>query len=202
MKDATEVKMIKWKFIPPASPHMRGSWERFLGSTKKVLDAIQKEQRPNDGTLRTLFSGCVSGSTIPGNFLDDDKYRKSWRYAQHLADQFWMRWSMEYLPLLAKRQKWLLSGKPLKIGDPVLNVDYQAPRNQWKRAVITLTYPGRDGRKGVVEVKTPSVDPLDVKKKVKVTIMKRPVVKVCPLSFGEGKSVALERENVAEGTIE
>lgn len=43
----------------------------------------------------------------PGSFIKEDLYcRKRWRRVQHLADEFWSRWTREYLPTLQKRQKW------------------------------------------------------------------------------------------------
>jgi hypothetical protein len=42
----------------------------------------------------------------PGDFSDKDLYTKQWRQVQALANQFWIRWSREYLPCLQHRQKW------------------------------------------------------------------------------------------------
>ncbi|XP_036340491.1 uncharacterized protein LOC118749824 [Rhagoletis pomonella] len=43
---------MKWMFIPPASPHMGGAWERLVRSVKDVLSKILQSQRPSDELLR------------------------------------------------------------------------------------------------------------------------------------------------------
>ncbi|XP_055913262.1 uncharacterized protein LOC129946907 [Eupeodes corollae] len=47
---------IKWRFIPPAAPHMGGCWERLVRSVKTSLYAILKEVNPSDETLNTLLA--------------------------------------------------------------------------------------------------------------------------------------------------
>lgn len=42
------------------------------------------------------------------------------------------------------------------MGDVVLLIDENLPRNTWPRGVITGTYPGKDGVIRVIEVKTKS----------------------------------------------
>ncbi|XP_055622593.1 uncharacterized protein LOC129766152 [Toxorhynchites rutilus septentrionalis] len=45
-----------WKFIPPASPHMGGAWERLVRSVKVALGAIlESPRRPDDETLETIL---------------------------------------------------------------------------------------------------------------------------------------------------
>lgn len=45
----------QWFFNPPASPHMGGSWERLIGSVKKVLSNIKPTRNPSDELLRSLL---------------------------------------------------------------------------------------------------------------------------------------------------
>ncbi|XP_065073869.1 uncharacterized protein LOC135697938 [Ochlerotatus camptorhynchus] len=45
-----------WKFIPPASPHMGGSWERLIGIVKRNLMEIRPLHKPNDEVLRNLLT--------------------------------------------------------------------------------------------------------------------------------------------------
>lgn len=42
----------KWVFIPPASPHMGGSWERLIRSVKVVLAQMVMPRNPNDEILK------------------------------------------------------------------------------------------------------------------------------------------------------
>ena len=68
----------------------------------------------------------------PGLFDHKDLYsRRRWRQVQYLADLFWSRWRKEYLPSLQQRQIWFSSNRTHKIGDLVLVVDENLPRNLW-----------------------------------------------------------------------
>lgn len=77
---------IRWSFIPPASPHMAGAWERLIRSIKTSLKATLKERAPREEVLTTLLAeaenmantrplthvsvepGCPEGLT-PNHFL-------------------------------------------------------------------------------------------------------------------------------------
>nr|XP_039257584.1 uncharacterized protein LOC120334188 [Styela clava] len=60
----------------------------------------------------------------PGLFDKKDCYtRRRWRQIQYLADQFWIRWTKEYLPTLQTRQKWTSKERNMEVGDIVLLVD-------------------------------------------------------------------------------
>lgn len=133
---------------------------------------------PND----LLNVKCVVAPSVPGLYESGDRYRKSWRQAQTLASDFWKRWSEEYLPWLAKREKWLKPAKPLEIGDVVVVLEDYAPRNSWKMGKVVDTFPAKDGQVRAVEVLVTHVDPKDPKKVVKYSALRRPVMKICPLS--------------------
>ncbi|XP_037617248.1 uncharacterized protein LOC119483204 [Sebastes umbrosus] len=90
----------------------------------------------------------------PGDFSDKDLYTKQWKQVQALANQFWTRWSREYLPSLQLRQKWTVPHRNLQVGDLVLLRDKQMARNYWPKAKIIATFPGKDGHVRKVEVKT------------------------------------------------
>ncbi|XP_062712142.1 uncharacterized protein LOC134289736 [Aedes albopictus] len=46
----------KWKFIPPATPHMGGVWERLVRSVKTAIgSALEHPRKPNDETLETII---------------------------------------------------------------------------------------------------------------------------------------------------
>jgi len=205
---------IEWKFIPPSSPHMGGSWERLVGSVKTVLREILKTREPKEEILMTLFtevemivnsrpltdvsvdpkdlesltpnhfligwSGGVgsrpesSDAGFPNNpigkFDDDDLWlRKQWRTVQRLGDHFWTRWVKEYLPSLTKREKWNKIAKPIKVGDIVIVVDDQGPRNQWPKGKVVAVFPGKDGKIRVADVK------------LEHGTFRRPVAKLCVL---------------------
>ena len=67
----------------------------------------------------------------PGEFKREDLYcRRKWRRTQHLAQEFWSRWSKEYLQQLQARIKWTRPKRNFKVGDVVLLKENQSPRNR------------------------------------------------------------------------
>jgi len=54
IENGLSCKSIQWIFNPPASPHMRGSWERLIRSVKTALRCILKKRAPKDETSSTL----------------------------------------------------------------------------------------------------------------------------------------------------
>ena len=101
--------------------------------------------------------------------LATDMYKKRWKQVQYLAHIFWKRWSVEYLHLLQKRQKWIRPQYNLKIGDIVIIVDNTRPRNQWLLGKVIATMPAKDGLVRQVQVKT------------KISTLVRPISKLCLL---------------------
>ena len=51
---------IKWKFNPPAAPHMGGAWERLVRSTKEVLSGLMESRVLTDDQLYTLLTEVES----------------------------------------------------------------------------------------------------------------------------------------------
>ncbi|XP_060784581.1 uncharacterized protein LOC132891138 [Neoarius graeffei] len=86
----------------------------------------------------------------PGTFEKSDQYtRRRWRQAQYLANIFWRRWTLEYLPLLQERQKWNVKKRNFQCGDAVLVVDPTAPRSSWILGRLTEVYPDKRGMKTI-----------------------------------------------------
>lgn len=106
-------------------------------------------------TPNHILLGGSARVPIPGQFDDKDLMgRPHWKASQRLADQFWARWVREYLPELQHRREPRGSGPPIAVGDVVLIVDGNLPRNTWPRGVVVATHPGQDGTVRVVDVKT------------------------------------------------
>jgi hypothetical protein len=92
-----------------------------------------------------------------------------WKSSQRLADIFWIKWKKEYRQFLIYSRKWKKDNNNLKEGDVVLVMESEVPRNVWPKGLIIKTYPSRDGRVRIVDVK------------IKNNIYKRPVVKLIKL---------------------
>ena len=91
----------------------------------------------------------------PGEFKREDLYcRKRWRRTQHLAQEFWSRWSKEYLQQLQARNKWIRPQRNFKVGDVVLLKENQSPRNRWPMAKVIDTHPDDQGQVRSVTVLT------------------------------------------------
>lgn len=54
--DKFTTSSTKWIFIPPASPHMGGSWERLVRSVKRTLERITPNRNPSDELLRNMMA--------------------------------------------------------------------------------------------------------------------------------------------------
>ena len=158
---------VQWVFKTPTGSHHGGTWERCIRTVRKVLNAIlnhcekpitQVSEEPEDLEALTLNHLLLLRSEVPptpGVFRKENIYSKRrWRQVQYLADQFWKRWSKEYLPLLQIRSKWHQERRNLSIGDIVLLVDDTCSRNAWLLARIIETFPNSDGCVRRVKVKT------------------------------------------------
>jgi hypothetical protein len=87
-----------------------------------------------------------------------DLYKKRWRKVQYLADQFWLRWSKEYLQSLQQRSKWTTTYPNVKRGDLVMVMDERTVRGDWPLGRIVETYPDDQGMVRSVLVKTRSAE--------------------------------------------
>nr|XP_054772241.1 uncharacterized protein LOC129280217 [Lytechinus pictus] len=190
---------IKWSFNPPGASHFGGIWERQIGTVRKLILALTKQQTLSDESLSTLL--CEVESIInnrPITRLSDDANdvealtpnhllllnrrpqlppaltdktdvyaKRRWRHVQYMADLFWRRWLKEYLPQLQEREKWVSSHRNVKVGDLVLVVDQNLPRNLWLLGRVLKTMPDREGLVRSAEIKTRN------------SVLVRPIAKLC-----------------------
>ena len=85
-----------------------------------------------------IVSGSVANYLPPDEFIKADGYKKSWRKTQYLADLFWEKWTVQYLPLLQTRRKWLGISTNIKPDDLVLIIDESTRRGQWPKALDVM----------------------------------------------------------------
>ena len=104
----------------------------------------------------------------PGLFDYKDCYvRRRWAQVQYIADQFWRRWTREFLPNLNHRQKWFQQRRNAQKDDLVLLVDDTLPRSRWSLGCILEVFPDKNGLVRTVLVKSRN------------TLLKRPITKLC-----------------------
>jgi len=92
-----------------------------------------------------------------------------WQLIQSFRQQFWKRWSSEYLARLQQRPKWLNHRKDLQIGDLVIIKDENLPPQKWKLGRVITLHPGSDGIVRVTTLRTAEGE------------LKRPIAKLCLL---------------------
>lgn len=131
---------------------------------------IETENILNSRPLTHVSLDCDSAEALtPNHFLIGPQYAsfpctktdekdlnlmKSWRAAQRLADLFWTRWTQEYLPTLIRRTKWFSDRRNIQMGDVVILVNPNGPRNLWQKGIVIALYPAKDGHVRVVDVET------------------------------------------------
>ncbi|XP_055614820.1 uncharacterized protein LOC129761138 [Toxorhynchites rutilus septentrionalis] len=76
-----------------------------------------------------------------------------WQHVQAMFQQFWRRWTAEYLPELQNRSKWTKK-IDVPVGAMVLMIDRDASPFQWPLGRVLAVHPGKDGVTRVVTVKT------------------------------------------------
>ncbi|GBP03416.1 hypothetical protein EVAR_71358_1 [Eumeta japonica] len=140
----TTFEQIKWKFNPPSSPHMGGAWERLIKSVKLVLYNICPSMKFTDESLKSAL--CEAEFTVNSRPL-------TW-YKTQFADQFWRRWLKDYVPVISRRTKWFTKLPPIKIGDIVVSVDPDLPRNCWPKGKVIDVVLAKDGQVRRATVKT------------------------------------------------
>jgi hypothetical protein len=155
--------------------HVDLSEVQAILNNRSLTDVSVDPDDPECLTPNHFLLGWSSGLqkhevTKLGQFSDDDLFlRKKWRIAQRMADNFWIRWRKEYLPILTRRTKWIQCGVEIKVGDVVVIIEDNAVRGSWPLGRVIRTYPGTDSRVRVVDVKTST------------GTYKRPVSKICRL---------------------
>lgn len=77
-----------------------------------------------------------------------------WQLLRQCNQQFWHRWSHEYLSTLQVRSKWTSPGSTLAVGDVVIIKTPHTPPTVWPTGRITEVHPGKDDVVRVVTLKT------------------------------------------------
>ncbi|XP_058817688.1 uncharacterized protein LOC131680997 [Topomyia yanbarensis] len=111
---------IRWRFIPPASPHQGGIWEAAVKSAKKLIRPIVGNENLTYEELSTVLcqvEACLNSRPLcpisscpkslealtPGHFLVG-KPLNLLPEPDHM-EEFWKRWRDEYIATLQPRGK-------------------------------------------------------------------------------------------------
>ncbi|XP_050063237.1 uncharacterized protein LOC126552565 [Aphis gossypii] len=102
---------------------------------------------------------------------------KKFEMVQSCIQQFWKRWSREYLPQLQRRGRWIKVTRNIKVGDLCLLRQENLPPTKWALVRVQDVHPGPDGTVRVVTLRNSSGN-----------VFKRPVVKLSLLPTEEDES--------------
>ena len=136
-----------------------------LSSDIDDLRALTPSYFLNEG-VSTLFLDAEL-SDLPENRLN------RFQILQRLRNNFWKRWSSEYLLHLQQREKWRDPELNFGVGQLVLNKDDRYPSSKWPLGRTTEVHPGSDGLVRVVTVKTAT------------TSLRHHVARLCPLRLDD-----------------
>ena len=96
---------------------------------------------------KILRPGTPAVPPVSREFTSSDSLKQGYRSSQWHVDEFWRRFSTRYIPMLQKRTKWLQPQRNFRVNDLVLLQDKNAPRYQWRLALVESVQPNQaDGR--------------------------------------------------------
>ncbi|XP_049886980.1 uncharacterized protein LOC126381551 [Pectinophora gossypiella] len=109
-------------------------------------------------------------SSLSAN-LEETPVHRLTRYQriEQIKQNFWRRWSKEYVSELQTRMKWRTQTQDLKEGTLVIIKDDNSPPLKWQLGRVTSNIPGRDGIARVACIQTTT------------GVIKRAYAKICPL---------------------
>jgi hypothetical protein len=145
---------------------------------------------PND--LRALTPGHFligrALTSIPDPDITHIPVNRLIRYQliQQLLQQFWHRWSNEYITRLQQRPKWMMPKQPIELGSMVIVKEDNLPPLLWKLGRIIEIHKGSDDKIRTVIVKTSTGE------------YKRPIVKICVLPIEPCNDEDLEQSDTLD----
>ena len=185
--------------------------KRIVGQEKLTFEELstitcQVESFLNSRPLGPVTSHDVEGSSplTPSHFLIGRAARaypkkpvtgkpttlERWDICQKATQEFWDRWSQEYLQHLQKATKWHHKERNYRVNDLVMLTDGSHFKAQWSMARIVKVYPGIDGLVRAVDVQLETkvvpktiINHSQLAKEIKTTtsILRRPITKLALL---------------------
>ena len=139
------------------------SYEEFLTLVIQIEGILNSRRlspvssEPND--LEPLTPGHFLMGTCPNSLPEDPRQlnisgERRYHLVKKMRQQFWNRWSREYLNQLQNVSKWKHIGRQPKVQDLVLIADENTTPLQWPIARILELYQGNDEIARVAKIKT------------------------------------------------
>ncbi|XP_060070496.1 uncharacterized protein LOC132550445 [Ylistrum balloti] len=123
-------------------------------NSRPIAQVSSDPECPSILTPSTLLTQKVGVPHEPFSDLTlKDMYKAQWLSVQVLANEFWTRFSREYLDQLQVRQKWQHATNNLKPDDIILLKNACVNRRQWPIGRVVKAFPSDDGLVRKVEVK-------------------------------------------------
>lgn len=133
----------------------------ILAQVESIINSrplVPLTEHPEDLEVLTPGHFLIGRSllALPENPVDDSRhtYVSKYRHMKLLLQQFWKKWSADYLTTLQQRTKWQRSSDLFKVGQLVLLREDNTPPLCWKIGRVCDVHPGQDGNIRVVTVKT------------------------------------------------
>nr|XP_053617339.1 uncharacterized protein LOC128679254 [Plodia interpunctella] len=126
--------------------------------------------------LRTVFDASAKSDSAPADVdLTKINTQRLSRYqrVEQMRQDFWKRWSKEYIAELQRRNKWQSTKSELIPNTLVLIKEDNLPPLKWRLGRVLETYPGRDGIARVARIKTEAGE------------IQRDFTRLCPLFQAE-----------------
>ncbi|XP_055918341.1 uncharacterized protein LOC129950422 [Eupeodes corollae] len=131
-------------------------------------DELEEALTPNH------FLRLDSGGAQPIAQINDSPktLRYTYQYKERFANKCWDRFIQEYAPELTLRTKWYNPVEPLKIGDLVIIVDKDLPRNNYPKGKVISVKASSDG-----QVRSATIQTIH-------GVFERPTIKLAKLEIG------------------
>ena len=90
----------------------------------------------------SILTGNLHPDSPVHVFNKGDMYRSNYKYVNAVAEQFWKRWLLMYVPWLQIRHKWCESSPNIRKGDLVLLLESVTEgRRNYPKALVVETFP-------------------------------------------------------------
>nr|XP_029725288.1 uncharacterized protein LOC115265164 [Aedes albopictus] len=117
-------------------------------------ESIDDQDRKLDEFDELHTDALVKLNQLVDFFRAEPANNRAPQYMNHLREQFWAKWSRDYLSSLQSRAKWTKSEPNVKLGTIVLMMEENQAVQSWRLGRIAALHPGQDGVVRVADVKT------------------------------------------------